>query len=243
VSALHPGGSLGLDAMGATRRVPYGAPAGTTHLATVVDVNDPDGRARVRVRLVAFDGETDHDAPLWARVAVPFAGSDAGAFMLPGIGDEVLVTFVDGDARQPVVVGSLWNGADAPPETLPGNRVDRWTIVGRAGTRIAIVEESAGSARITLATPGESEIVTITQDAGGKIELKAAGNTVTLDTGGVAITAAAKVTINASQVEVTAGMVRVDAAMSRFSGVVQCDTLITNAVVSASYTPGAGNIW
>ena len=35
----------------------------------------------------------------------------------------------------------------------------------------------------------------------------------------------------------------VDAGMSKFSGVVQCDTLISNSVISASYTPGAGNIW
>ena len=35
----------------------------------------------------------------------------------------------------------------------------------------------------------------------------------------------------------------VDAGMSKFSGVVKCDTLITNSVVAASYTPGAGNIW
>ncbi len=38
-------------------------------------------------------------------------------------------------------------------------------------------------------------------------------------------------------------MVTVDAAISQFSGVVHCDTLITNSVVSPSYTPGAGNIW
>jgi hypothetical protein len=31
--------------------------------------------------------------------------------------------------------------------------------------------------------------------------------------------------------------------MSKFSGVVQCDTLIANSVAAASYTPGAGNIW
>jgi hypothetical protein len=31
--------------------------------------------------------------------------------------------------------------------------------------------------------------------------------------------------------------------MSSFSGVVQADTVISNSVVSASYTPGAGNIW
>jgi hypothetical protein len=49
--------------------------------------------------------------------------------------------------------------------------------------------------------------------------------------------------VNASQVNVSAGMVQVDAGMSRFSGVVQCETLITQSVVSAAYTPGAGNIW
>jgi hypothetical protein len=49
--------------------------------------------------------------------------------------------------------------------------------------------------------------------------------------------------VQASTVEVTASMVTVNAAMSRFSGVVQADTVITNSVASASYTPGAGNIW
>ena len=43
--------------------------------------------------------------------------------------------------------------------------------------------------------------------------------------------------------DVTAAMVTVNAAMSSFSGVVKADTVITNSVVSASYTPGAGNIW
>jgi hypothetical protein len=37
-------------------------------------------------------------------------------------------------------------------------------------------------------------------------------------------------------------MMQVDAGMARFSGVVQCDTLIANSVVSSSYTPGAGNL-
>jgi hypothetical protein len=57
------------------------------------------------------------------------------------------------------------------------------------------------------------------------------------------VVASAKVSVQASTVEVSAGMVTVNAGMSKFSGVVQCDTLISNAVVSASYTPGAGNIW
>ena len=35
----------------------------------------------------------------------------------------------------------------------------------------------------------------------------------------------------------------VNAPISIFNGIVQTQTLISQAVVSASYTPGAGNIW
>ena len=38
-------------------------------------------------------------------------------------------------------------------------------------------------------------------------------------------------------------MVTVNAGLSKFSGVVQADTVISNSVISSSYTPGAGNIW
>lgn len=218
----------------------YGA-----QIATVVAVDDPDGMARVQVRLVSFDGTTDQDAPLWARVAVPFAGGRRGAFLIPDVGDEVLVTFVGGDPRMPIVVGGLWNGADAPPERLGGggSRVDRWTFVGKAGTRVAIVEEVGGEATISLTTPGNQQTLTIRETSGGEIKLEAAGNTITMNTQGVSIQAAAKVSVSAAQIEMTAGMVKVDAAMSNFSGVVKCDTLITNTVVSTTYTPGAGNIW
>ena len=82
------------------------------------------------------------------------------------------------------------------------------------------------------------------KDGLGAVEIiDSNGNSVKLETSGVTVTASAKVTINASRIEVNAGMCSVNAGMSKFSGVVQCDTLISNSVVSASYTPGAGNIW
>jgi hypothetical protein len=59
----------------------------------------------------------------------------------------------------------------------------------------------------------------------------------------VAIQAAAKVSVQASQVEVTAGQVTVNAATSSFSGLVRCDVLQATTVIAATYTPGAGNIW
>src|SRR5690242_9757006 len=88
------------------------------YLGLVVSVEDPESLARVQVRLPSFDGIADQDAALWARVALPFAGDGRGAFMLPDVGDEVLVVFVNGDARFPVIVGGLWNGATRVPETL-----------------------------------------------------------------------------------------------------------------------------
>ena len=211
-------------------------------LATVVSVQDPDGLSRVQVRLFAFDGVSGQDAPIWARVAVPFAGRNRGAFLLPSVGDEVIVTFVNGDTRLPIVIGSLWNGRDKPPEQLPGGEVDRWTIVGKAGTRIAIIEESAAAATIKLSTPG-GVTAEFTDEGGGRCKINAGGSTVTIEGGGVTLQTGAKVKVEATMVEVKAGMVKVDASMSQFSGVVQCDTLIANTTIATTYTPGAGNVW
>jgi hypothetical protein len=44
-------------------------------------------------------------------------------------------------------------------------------------------------------------------------------------------------------VEISASMVTINAGISKFTGMVQADTIICNSVISASYTPGAGNLW
>lgn len=44
------------------------------------------------------------------------------------------------------------------------------------------------------------------------------------------------------QLEIAAPSVRVEAGVSTFSAVVQCQTIICDSVVSQSYTPGVGNI-
>lgn len=213
-------------------------------LAEVTSVNDPEGLNRVQVKLLSYDGFDNQDGTLWARVAVPFAGSNRGAFMLPEVGDEVIVTFINSDPRYPVVIGSMWNGRDSAPETLGGggDSVDRWTIVGKAGTRIAIEEPVGGQPRIILSTP-QGQSVEIADQGGGKFECIAAGTTITIDPAGVTLQCPGKVSIQASQVEVTSGMVNVNAAMADFSGVVKCSVLMATTVVGTTYTPGAGNVW
>jgi len=209
-------------------------------LAKVVSVEDPKGLSRVQVQLVGPDA--DDDARIWARVAVPFAGDNYGAFLIPDVDQEVLVLLIAGDARSAVVVGALWNGATGLPETIGGSNVDRWTLTGKNGTRIAIVEAGSGQEKVEIETPGGVK-ATLTDEAGGKITLEAAGNTITMDTQGVSVQAGAKVSVTAAQVEVSAGQVTVNAGMSQFSGVVQCEALIATTVVGKLYTPGAGNVW
>ena len=215
-------------------------------LANVVSVQDPQNRNRVQIRLYNTDGVADQDGAVWARVAVPFAGDGRGAFFIPDVGDEVVVAFLGSDPRFPIVLGSLWNGHDTAPEELGGDgqSVDRWTITGKAGTRIAIVEQPSSNATIEFSTPGgltgtltdQGGSITFTNSEQTSVTIDSTGVTVNAPTGQVQITAA-------SQVNVTAPTVNVNAAMSTFSGLVQCQVLLATTVVSSTYTPGAGNIW
>ena len=217
---------------------------GGSYLARVVAVNDPEGIGRIKIRLLSFEAADEQDAEIWARVAVPFAGDKRGSFFIPDVDDEVLVSLVNGDPRQPVVIGGLWSGSAEVPESLGGSgeSVDRWTITGKAGTRLAIVEQQPSEASISFTTPGGVS-GELTDSGGGRIEFRLGGTSVTCDSQGLTVNTGLKVQVQATQVEVSASMVTVNAAMSRFSGVVQADTVISNSVVSASYTPGAGNIW
>lgn len=58
----------------------------------------------------------------WVRVAQPLAGTAWGAFFLPRVGHEVLVSFIDGDPDQPIVVGSLYNETNTTFQQLPAQK-------------------------------------------------------------------------------------------------------------------------
>lgn len=223
------------------RMAPPWAGAGVC-LARVSDLNDPENLARVQVRLHHADGVDGQDLPLWARLLSAGAGDNRGTYWVPDVDDLVVVAFVLGDARAPVVLGGLWNGSAAPPQAMDGaGRNPIKMLRSRNGVKVTL-DDSDGQEQLLLETPGGQKLTL--KDGPGSCELvDSNGNSIKLETSGITVTAAAKVTVNAATVEVSAGMVTVDAGMSRFSGVVQCDTLISNAVVSSSYTPGAGNIW
>lgn len=210
--------------------------------ALVTDVDDPDGQGRVRVRFPWRPDPDGADATIWARLATLMAGPDRGTWFVPDVDDEVLVAFEAGDPRRPYVIGALWNGRDDPPVRMDGGgRNNVKAIVSRRDIRITL-DDTDGGVTLRLETPG-GQSVELTDTPGAIVIQDNNGNTVKLEAQGITVTASAKVTVNAATAEISAGLVDVKAGMSKFSGVVQCSTLITNSVVSASYTPGAGNVW
>jgi uncharacterized protein involved in type VI secretion and phage assembly len=235
--------SLNIDSM-IDARLPAGLGGRwyAVYPALVADIKDPDGQGRVKVTLpwAPDTGAGQYEA--WARLATLLAGNNRGSWFVPDVGDEVLLVFEGGDPRRPYVLGSLWNGSDAPPESMDGaGKNYRKVLRSRNGVKVTL-DDTDGQEKLVLETPGGQKITM--KDGPGMVEIvDSNGNSVKMETSGITINASAKVTINASQFAVSAGMVTVDAGMSKFSGVVQADTVISNSVISASYTPGAGNIW
>jgi uncharacterized protein involved in type VI secretion and phage assembly len=210
--------------------------------ALVSDICDPDNQGRVKIRLPWSPDPSGAAYETWARLSTMMAGNNRGTWFIPDKNDEVLVAFESGDPSRPYVIGGLWNGNDAPPDSMDGSgENNRKVICSRNGVKVTLDDQN-GQENIILETPGGQKFTM--KDGPGSVEIEDSnGNSVKLESAGITVTASAKVTIKASNVEVSAGMVTVNAGMSKFSGVVKADTVISNSVISASYTPGAGNIW
>jgi uncharacterized protein involved in type VI secretion and phage assembly len=123
------------------------------YIARVLDNVDPMDAARVKVQ---FPWEAGASESNWAPVAMPHAGGGRGMYFMPEIGDEVLVAFEQGDPNRPVVLGSLWNGNDPPPnDGLHGDEQsnnDIKRIVTKSGNRV-VMDDMDGQETIVVATP------------------------------------------------------------------------------------------
>lgn len=82
-----------------------------------------DEHGRVKVQL-AWDreGEGTDRSSCWLRVASSWAHDGYGAALIPRVGMEVLVGFVDADADKPLIMGCLSNGANSSALDLPADK-------------------------------------------------------------------------------------------------------------------------
>ncbi len=76
-------------------------------------------------------GKGDENSSCWIRVTQGWAGKQWGAFFLPRIGQEVVVSFLEGDPDRPLVTGSVYNAEQTVPYTLPANQT-RSTVMSNS---------------------------------------------------------------------------------------------------------------
>lgn len=80
---------------------------------------DAHGRIKVQFHWDRV-GVKDENSSCWVRVAQSWAGLGWGSLFLPRIGQEVVISYVDGDPDRPLVTGSVYNAENTTPVTLPG---------------------------------------------------------------------------------------------------------------------------
>lgn len=84
-----------------------------SQLAKVTNVNDNDKLGRVKVKFFWQEGSQE-ESP-WIRVASPYTGKDKGFYMIPEVGDQVLVAFENNHPDKPYVLTGMYNN-EATPE-------------------------------------------------------------------------------------------------------------------------------
>jgi len=168
--------------------------------------DDPEHECRVTLRFPFFDGATAETD--WCRVAQPYAGNGYGAVFVPEVGDEVLVAFVHGDMRFPVVLGGLYNGVDKPPTDRTATR-DQKLVRTKHGHQV-LLDDSQGQEAIRITTAGGHEL--ILDDVGRTVAVTGNGVKITLDDSGT-------VTVQGTNVTVEAGTINLGASAAALSPV------------------------
>jgi uncharacterized protein involved in type VI secretion and phage assembly len=169
--------------------------------AVVTDGEDPQDLGRVRLHF-PWLGEEGTAQTWWARVTVPAAGKGSGAYVIPDVGDHVLVAFEHGDVRYPYVLGSLWSSGRPPPPTgAEGNAVRLWRTP--AGHEIRL-DDTEDAERIQVADASGSVTVVLDTKAGTVTVTGARGIALTAEEGPVTVRGAGVTIESSKDVRVTA---------------------------------------
>ena len=116
---------------------PRTMPRPVVHGPQTAIVQGPDGDeihtdkyGRVKIQFhwdrVAKKDKLLEKSSCWVRVSQPWASKGFGMVMLPRVGDEVVVDFLEGDPDRPLITGRVFNGTNMQPWTLP----DQATVSG-----------------------------------------------------------------------------------------------------------------
>jgi len=163
-----------------------------------------DEHARIKVQF-HWDqlGTGDENSSCWIRVAQLWAGKNWGAMFLPRVGQEVVVSFLDGDPDRPLVTGSVYNGQQPVPYALSDQQtkstIKSSSSKGGSGWNELSFDDKAGSERIELHAQKDFKVDVLkdqTVTVGGNYTLKVTGNLAIEATGSVSIKAGTGLTVS-----------------------------------------------
>ena len=83
---------------------------------------DEHGRVKVQFHWDR-EGKFDQNSSCWIRTSQVHAGKNFGGIDIPRIGEEVVVSFMEGDPDRPLITGRVYNAGLMPPFGLPGQKV------------------------------------------------------------------------------------------------------------------------
>lgn len=119
---------------------------------------DKYGRAKVKFHW-DLGPDTDDKASAWMRVTQL---QTSGSMMLPRVGWEVIVEFLEGDPDRPLVTGRFYNGVFMPPYALPEGKtrtsLQTASSPGGGGTNEVRFEDKAGAEEIMIHSQYDTNI-------------------------------------------------------------------------------------
>jgi type VI secretion system secreted protein VgrG len=128
-----------------------------------------DRYGRIKVQFHWDNGGNQNEAcSCWVRVAQSSAGDRWGSVFLPRVGQEVVVTFLEGDPDRPLVIGCVHNAGMLPPHALP-QQATRSGFKSRSLGDITAFnelrfEDKAGAEQLLLRA-GRNKDVSVVNDA------------------------------------------------------------------------------
>lgn len=152
-------------------------------------------KGKVKVELIS--GEEGKTETAWIRVASMYTENKAGYYLLPEIGTEVLIAFIDGNRNNPVVIGSLWNEKH---ELAPNFATEKNTIKGfrtKCGHEI-IWDEEKDKEKLQIQTIGKIQVSLLDETKTVKITDEDGKNCIVVDFKNGAVTLDAEKEIHLS---------------------------------------------
>jgi len=134
-----------------------------TQTATVVGPSgekifvDKHGRVKVQFHWDR-EGKKDDNSSCWVRVSQPWGGAGWGGMFNPHVGQEVVVSFMEGDPDRPLITGRVYNAEQQPPLT-PGKKT-KSAIRDHGGNEI-IMEGDAGVQQVRIFSPTHNSTITM----------------------------------------------------------------------------------